>query len=246
MEKDQDDFITNDDSESNFSQNDSMLPMANGKYFDLEFFIKTGDAGLYQIAIDICSNLGLKDMKRMREVNRTIKNFMDKERIYARLLTKPILSRPEVLSAHDLEEFDRWIEFISVVKKEGTLTELFSLIPINRKYVCIGLRDPGLALDFLPISPLKVAVTLKSKEILKMLQKYGFMDSEEKPELTVDVKFVKYAGWKYAGQALQWAQQDEEVNNVLHLNHLREEWSQEMIGLYFMEMEIFHPDRLRF
>ena len=239
MEKDQDDFITNYDSESNFSQNDSMLPMANGKYFDLEFFIKTGDAGLYQIAIDICSNLGLKDMKRMREVNRTIKNFMDKERIYARLLTKPILSRPEVLSAHDLEEFDRWIEFISVVKKEGTLTELFSLIPINRKYVCIGLRDPGLALDFLPISPLKVAVTLKSKEILKMLKKYGLMDSEEKPELTV--KFMKYAC-----KALKWAQRDEEVNNVLHLNHLREEWSQEMIGLYFMEMEIFHPDRLRF
>ena len=82
-----------DDSESNFSQNDSMLPKANGNYFDLEFFIKTGDAGFYQIAINICSNLGLKDMKRMREVNKTIKNFMDEERMFARLLTKPIIFR---------------------------------------------------------------------------------------------------------------------------------------------------------
>ena len=65
-----------DDSESNFSQNDSMV---NGNYFDLEFFIKTGDAGFYQIAINICSNLGLNDMKSMREVNKTIKNFMDEE-----------------------------------------------------------------------------------------------------------------------------------------------------------------------
>ena len=145
----------------------------------------------------------------MREVNKTIKRFMDEERMYARLLTKPIVFRPEVLSAHDFEEFDRWIEFISVVKKEGTLAELFSLIPINRKYVCIGL-----ALDFLPISPLKVAVTLKSKEILKMLHKYGLMDSEEKLELTVKCM-------KYACKALQWAQQDEEVNNVLHLNSYR-------------------------
>lgn len=191
-----------DDSESNFSQNDSMLPMANDNYFDLEFFIKTGDAGFYEIAINICSNLGLNDMKRMREVNKTIKKFMDEERMVARLLTKPIIFRPEVLSAHDLEEFNRWIEFISVVKKEGTLPELFSLIPINRKYVCI---EP----NFLPISPLKVAVTLKSKEILKMLKKYGLMDSEEKPELTV--KFMKYAC-----QALKWAQRDGEVKREIY------------------------------
>ena len=118
-------------------------------------------------------------------------------------------SRREILSAHDFEEFNRWIEFISVVKKEGTLPELFSLIPINRRYVCIEH-------NFLPISPLKVAVTLKSKEILKMLKKYGLMDSEEKPELTV--KFLKYAC-----QALKWAQRDEEVNNVLHLNSYREQ-----------------------
>ena len=135
MEEDQDDFITKfQDLTSNFSQNDSTLPMVNGKYFDLEFFIKTGDAGFYQIAINICSNLGLKDMKMMREVNKTIKRFMDEERMFAKLLTKPIF---EVLSVHDSEEFDQWIEFISVVKKEGTLPELFSLIPINRKYVCI-------------------------------------------------------------------------------------------------------------
>jgi hypothetical protein len=74
--------------------------MVNGNYFDLEFFIKTGDAGFYQIAINICSNLGLNDMKRMREVNKTIKRFMDEERMYARLLTKPIVFRPEVLSAY--------------------------------------------------------------------------------------------------------------------------------------------------
>ena len=118
-------------------------------------------------------------------------------------------SRREILSAHDFEEFNRWIEFISVVKKEGTLPELFSLIPINRRYVCIEH-------NFLPISPLKVAVTLKSKEILKMLKKYGLMDSEEKPELTI--KFMKYAC-----KALKWAQRDEEVNNVLHLNSYREQ-----------------------
>jgi len=200
-----------DDPESNFSQNDSLLPKANGNCFDLEFFIKTGDAGFYQIAINICSNLGLNDMKSMREVNKTIKNFMDEERMIAQLLTKPIVFRPEVLSAHDSEEFNRWIEFISVVKKEGTLPELFSLIPINRKYVCIEH-------NFLPISPLKVAVTLKSKEILKMLKKYGLMDSEEKPELTV--KFMKYAC-----KALQWAEKDDEVNNVLHLNIYRKQIS---------------------
>ena len=190
---------------------DDSEKMENGNYFDLEFFIKTGDAGFYQIAINICSNLGLKDMKRMREVNKTIKNFMDEERMFARLLTKPIVFRPEVLGAHDFEEFNRWIEFIFVVKKEGTLPELLSLIPINRKYVCI---EP----NFLPISPLKVAVTLKSKEILRMLKKYGLMDSEEKPELTV--KFMKYAC-----QALKWAQRDDEVNNVLHLNIYREQMS---------------------
>ena len=82
-----------DDPESNFSQNDSLLPKANGNCFDLEFFIKTGDAGFYQIAINICSNLGLNDMKSMREVNQTIKNFMDEERMIARLLTKPIIFR---------------------------------------------------------------------------------------------------------------------------------------------------------
>ena len=82
-----------DDPESNFSQNDSMLPKANGNCFDLEFFIKAGDAGFYQIAINICSNLGLNDMKNMREVNKTIKNFMDQERMIARLLTKPIIFR---------------------------------------------------------------------------------------------------------------------------------------------------------
>ena len=108
-------------------------------------------------------------------------------------------------------------------------------------------------IQFVPISPLKVAVTLKSKEILKMLKKYGFMDSEEKPELTV--KCIKYAC-----QAFQWAQQDEEVNNVLHLNHLRDESSQEIINyhMYFVFppwllhvacslnyfSEIFHPARL--
>ena len=42
------------------------------------------------------------------------------------------------------------------------------------------------------------------------------MDSEEKPELTF--KFMKYAC-----QALKWAQRDEEVNNVLHLNNYREQ-----------------------
>ena len=44
------------------------------------------------------------------------------------------------------------------------------------------------------------------------------MDSEEKPELTV--KFMKYAC-----QALKWAQRDDEVNNVLHLNIYREQMS---------------------
>ena len=72
--------------------------------------------------------------------------------------------------------------------------------------------------NFLPISPLKVAVTLKSKEILRMLKKYGLMDSEEKPELTVEFM-------KYACQALQWAQKDQEVNNVLHLNSYRKQIS---------------------
>ena len=121
------------------------------------------------------------------------------------------------MSAHDFEEFNRWIEFISVVKKEGTLPELFSLIPINRKYVCIEH-------NFLPISPLKVAVTLKSKEILRMLKKYGFMDSEEKPELTVESCGVDVKV-KYAAHALRWARQDEEVNNVLHLKSYREQIS---------------------
>ena len=80
-------------------------------------------------------------------------------------------------------------------------------------------------------------MTLKSKEILKMLKKYGFMDSEEKPELTVKCM-------KYARKALQWAQQDEEVNNVLHLNHLRDESSQEIINyhMYFVFPPCnFHP-----
>ena len=42
-----------------------------------------------------------------------------------------------------------------------------------------------------------------------MLKKYGFMDSEEKPELTV--KFMKYAC-----QALLWAQRDEEVKREIY------------------------------
>ena len=44
------------------------------------------------------------------------------------------------------------------------------------------------------------------------------MDSEEKPELTV--KFMKYAA-----KALQWAQKDQEVNNVLHLDSYRRQIS---------------------
>ena len=80
------------DSELNDANDDSILA-ENDKPFDLELFIKSSDAGFYQIAISICSHLGLQDMKRMREVNKTIKNFMDGERIYARLLTKPILFR---------------------------------------------------------------------------------------------------------------------------------------------------------
>ena len=51
-----------------------------------------------------------------------------------------------------------------------------------------------------------------------MLKKYGLMDSEEKPELTV--KFMKYAC-----KALQWAEKDDEVNNVLHLNIYRKQIS---------------------
>ena len=51
-----------------------------------------------------------------------------------------------------------------------------------------------------------------------MLKKYGLMDSEEKPELTI--KFMKYAC-----QALKWAQRDEEVNDVLHLNSYRKQIS---------------------
>ena len=51
-----------------------------------------------------------------------------------------------------------------------------------------------------------------------MLKKYGLMDSEEKPELTVEFM-------KYACQALQWAQKDQEVNNVLHLNSYRKQIS---------------------
>ena len=51
-----------------------------------------------------------------------------------------------------------------------------------------------------------------------MLKKYGLMDNEEKPELTV--KFMKYAC-----KALQWAEKDDEVNNVLHLNIYRKQIS---------------------
>ena len=51
------------------------------------------------------------------------------------------------------------------------------------------------------------------------------MDSEEKPELTV--KFMKYAC-----QALQWAQRDGEVNNVLHLDSYRKQISTPWFPFY--------------
>ena len=53
-----------------------------------------------------------------------------------------------------------------------------------------------------------------------MLKKYGLMDSEEQPELTV--KFMKYAC-----KALKWAQRDEEVMNVLDLNNYQAQISAE-------------------
>jgi hypothetical protein len=58
-----------------------------------------------------------------------------------------------------------------------------------------------------------------------MLKKYGLMDSEEQPELTV--KFMKYAC-----QALQWAQRDGEVNNVLHLDSYRKQISTPWFPFY--------------
>ena len=62
--------------------------------FDFEFFITSGDAGLYQIAIEIFTNMSLKDLRSMRAVNKTIKAFIDKERsIFTRMLKKPLLFR---------------------------------------------------------------------------------------------------------------------------------------------------------
>ena len=169
--------------------------------FDLEFFIRNGDAGLYQIAIEIFSNLSLQELKKMREVNKTIEKFIEKERIFSRLIKKPMLFRHENLTSRDLEEYERWIEFLNRVKNEGSVHEICYFIPINRKYICIG--D-----DFVPLSPLKVAIVLESKKLLMMIQRLDLLVLEEKPEWTE--RFTNFVS-----KASTWARKDNEVNSLL-------------------------------
>ena len=178
--------------------------MENDKPFDLELFIKSSDAGFYQIAINICSYLDLQGMKRMREVNKTIKKFMDHERLYADLLIKPILHRPENLNSYYSEEFERWVGFINVMKKFGTFSEIFTIIPINRKYACIGEEN-------LPLSPLKVAIVIESKRLVMMLRKYGLLNNEEKCESFFSIR----GNMEFVNKAWRWVSKDEEVYVLL-------------------------------
>ena len=49
------------------------------QYFDLEFFMKSSDVGLYNVAKEIFSHLNPRDLEEMRKVNKTFYKFLKKE-----------------------------------------------------------------------------------------------------------------------------------------------------------------------
>ena len=91
-----------------------------------------------------------------------------------------------------------------MIEKEGSIPELFCVIPINRKYACIGEEN-------LPLSPLKVAVVIESKRIVMMLRKYGLLNNEEKPESFFSIR----GNMEFVNKAWRWVSKDEEVYVLL-------------------------------
>jgi len=174
-------------------------------YFDFEFFITSCDPGLYQIAIEIFTNMSLKDVLTMRGVNKTIKAFIHKERsIFTRRLKKPLLFRIENLTPHDLDEYNRWLVFLEMIEKEGSIPELFCVIPINRKY--ITLEPMGR-----PLSPFKVAVELQSIKLVKIIKSFDLLKWEEKFKVTSDDPRF-YAFFK---KASDWITTQPEVSDLV-------------------------------
>ena len=61
---------------------DKRIMITENQHFDLQFFMKSTDAGLYNVALKIFSNLDAKDLKNLREIgndNQNMKEFLDRE-----------------------------------------------------------------------------------------------------------------------------------------------------------------------
>merc|ERR1712228_6292 len=57
-----------------------MVMALKNQHFDLEYFMKSTDVGLYNVAKEIFSYLDPVDLKNMREIGKTIDNFLKQER----------------------------------------------------------------------------------------------------------------------------------------------------------------------
>lgn len=179
-------------------------------YFDFEFFITSGDAGLYQIAIEIFTNMSIKDLMTMRAVNKTINAFIRKERsIFTRKIKKPILFRIENLTSHDMKEFDRWLKFLKCIEEEGSLAELFYVIPINRKYISIDLQGR-------PLSPFKVAVELRSLKLVKIIKSFDLLKFEERFHKATGQPPMPPRCMEFFNKATRWNYSNFEVQKLLH------------------------------
>ena len=57
------------------------MAMAKEKqYFDLEFFMRSTDVGLYNVAKEIFSHLSARDLQKMRQMNKTFYGFLKNEK----------------------------------------------------------------------------------------------------------------------------------------------------------------------
>lgn len=106
------------------------------RYFDVEFFMKSTDVGLYNVTKNIFSYLSAFDLKEMRKINKNFNEFLKNEEDFlTKKFEKVKLHLPGSVS------MSAWIQNYSY-KTEVYKLQIFSLLWLS-KYPFFVTRSAG-------------------------------------------------------------------------------------------------------